>query len=152
MERAPSLAESLFGRRAEPEVWQDREVRFDLGPAELQCRRGEEVLDYLDCVEDTKGNNGEPGELTFTNLRLMWVCTRSRRTSISVGLDCITQITVKPAASRLRGNVSALYLLTRHGTQRFEFIFTALEAGGGGPELLAVAQVRPRPRPQGRAW
>jgi hypothetical protein len=47
MERAPSLAESLFGRRAEPEVWQDREVRFDLGPAELQCRRGEEVLDYL---------------------------------------------------------------------------------------------------------
>lgn len=39
------------------------------------------------------------------------------------------------------GNVSALFLLTRHGSMRYEFIFTALEAGCGGPELLAVVQV-----------
>jgi hypothetical protein len=40
----PSLAESLFGKKAD-EVWQDREVRFDVAGAQLQCRRGEEVLD-----------------------------------------------------------------------------------------------------------
>ncbi|KAI8470367.1 MAG: Bardet-Biedl syndrome 5 protein [Monoraphidium minutum] len=139
MEKAPSLAETLFGRRGpDPEVWQDREVRFDLAPADLACRRGEDVLDYMEHVEDTKGNNGEPGELTVTNLRITWVCRRNRRTSISVGLDCITQISVRPAASRLRGDVSALYLLTRHGSQRYEFVFTALDPGAGGPELLAV--------------
>lgn len=56
-------------------------------------------------VEDTKGNNGEPGELTITNLRFTWVCRRNRRTNISVGLDCIVQISVKPAASRLKGGL-----------------------------------------------
>jgi hypothetical protein len=40
----PSLAEALFGKKAN-EVWQDREVRFDVAAAQLQCRRGEEVLD-----------------------------------------------------------------------------------------------------------
>lgn len=39
-----SLAEALFGKKAD-EVWQDREVRFDVAPAQLQCRRGEEVLE-----------------------------------------------------------------------------------------------------------
>lgn len=38
------------------------------------------------------------------------------------------------------GNVSALYILTRHQAQRFEFIFTALAPDSGGPELLAVVQ------------
>jgi hypothetical protein len=54
-------------------------------------------------VEDTKGNNGEAGEMTVTSLRVVWVCRRARRTNISIGLDTITQISVKPAASRLRG-------------------------------------------------
>lgn len=37
---------SLFGRVPE-EVWQDREIRFDAPPAQLQPRRGEEVLETL---------------------------------------------------------------------------------------------------------
>jgi hypothetical protein len=40
----PSLTEALFGKKPD-EVWQDREVRFDVAAAQLQCRRGEEVLD-----------------------------------------------------------------------------------------------------------
>ncbi len=42
-------------------VWQDREVRFDSPPAEMQCRKGEVVIDSINSVEDTKGNNGEKG-------------------------------------------------------------------------------------------
>jgi hypothetical protein len=59
MERAASLTETLFGRPPPPEVWQDREVRFDLAPAELACRRGEEVLDFL--VGETLGGGGFEG-------------------------------------------------------------------------------------------
>ncbi|GBF88644.1 hypothetical protein Rsub_01543 [Raphidocelis subcapitata] len=135
--------EALFGARRGPEapdVWQDREIRFDAPAGDLACRRGEVVLDYMEGVEDTKGNNGERGELTVTNLRIVWVCAAARRTNISIGLDCLSQIAVRPAASRLRGSVSALYLLTRHGSQRYEFVFTALAPGSGGPELLAVVQ------------
>jgi Bardet-Biedl syndrome 5 protein len=54
-------------------------------------------------VEDTKGNNGERGDLLLTNLRLLWVSKRQRRTNISVGYGCITSIVVKDASSRLKG-------------------------------------------------
>jgi Bardet-Biedl syndrome 5 protein len=56
-----------------------------------------------DNVEDTKGNNGDFGELTMTNLRITWVSKQQRRTNISLGLNCITSVTVKMVASRLRG-------------------------------------------------
>lgn len=42
-------------------VWQDRELRFDNLPTALQCRKGEVVIDSINAVEDTKGNNGERG-------------------------------------------------------------------------------------------
>lgn len=42
-------------------VWQDREVLFDLPSAQMQCRKGEVVIDSINSVEDTKGNNGERG-------------------------------------------------------------------------------------------
>lgn len=49
METSPSLAETLFGRKPDGhgEIWQDREIRFDVARGELACRRGEEVLDYM---------------------------------------------------------------------------------------------------------
>lgn len=53
--------------KADEIVWQDREVRFDSPPAEMQCRKGEVVIDSINSVEDTKGNNGERG-----------VCVRER--------------------------------------------------------------------------
>uniref|UniRef100_A0A383W0W7 BBSome complex member BBS5 PH domain-containing protein n=1 Tax=Tetradesmus obliquus TaxID=3088 RepID=A0A383W0W7_TETOB len=98
----PSLAEALFGKKAD-EVWQDREVRFDVAPAQLQCRRGEEVLENFDPVEDTKGNNGEAGRLTLTNLRLTWRSSKQARTSITMGLDAISSLAVRPVSSRLKG-------------------------------------------------
>ena len=55
-----------------PAIWQDREIRFDSNPADLQCRAGEKVIDKIKQVEDTKGNNGERGSLLITNLRLIW--------------------------------------------------------------------------------
>ena len=50
--------------KADEIVWQDREVRFDSPPAEMQCRKGEVVIDSINSVEDTKGNNGERGMCT----------------------------------------------------------------------------------------
>jgi hypothetical protein len=165
----PRLSEALFGKKADDAVWQDREIRFDLAPQELQCRRGELPLKSLvrrppsldkrsavpkdqdsrgrraqEChraagrpralgpaqcrrppqpgstapgltrasaplawpqeeVEDTKGNNGERGDLLLTSLRLLWVSQRQRRTNISIGYNCITSIVVKEASSRLKG-------------------------------------------------
>ena len=54
-------------------------------------------------MEDTKGNNGEQGELKVTNLRLVWVSKKNRRTNISIGLCCVVSILVKTAQSRLKG-------------------------------------------------
>lgn len=56
-------------------------------------------------MEDTKGNNGEAGELLVTNLRVVWSRRGLKRTNISIGLDCITHIAVKPAASRIKGGL-----------------------------------------------
>jgi len=38
--------EGIFGQRPD-DVWQDREIRFDVSAAEQQCRRGENLLDLL---------------------------------------------------------------------------------------------------------
>ncbi len=65
-----------------------------------------------DPVEDTKGNNGDQGELHATNLRLMWVSKKSKRTNISIGYNCVTAINVKEANSRLKGLLDPV---ARHG-------------------------------------
>lgn len=49
----------------------------------LELRRGEIKIDSINSVEDTKGNNGERGSLSITNLRLMWVAHRHSRTNLS---------------------------------------------------------------------
>lgn len=56
-----------------------------------------------DPVEDTKGNNGDAGELLLTNLRLIWRSKSKQRTNISIGYNNITSLAVKPASSRLKG-------------------------------------------------
>ena len=43
------------------------------------------VIDSLEPVEDTKGNNGESGTLQVTNLRMIWMATENFRTNLSVG-------------------------------------------------------------------
>lgn len=107
-------------------IWQDREIRFDVSIADLNLRRGEFLIDSMDSVEDTKGNNGERGELVITNLRIMWWSHKSRRTNLCVGYSSVISINIRSASSRLRGNTQALYVLTKFNGSRFEFIFTNL--------------------------
>lgn len=53
--------------------WRVRECRFDRSVAEtINFRLGEVVIDSLNDVEDTKGNNGQSGRLIVTNLRVIW--------------------------------------------------------------------------------
>jgi len=110
-------------------LWEDRDVRFDLCKLNMCLRNGEKVIDKLDSIEDTKGNNGERGRLIITNLRLLWHSHSMPKINLSVGYNCVISITTKQAQSRLRGVTEALYVLTKSGTTRFEFIFTNLVPG-----------------------
>jgi len=106
--------------------WQDREIRFDISGDEYGLRKGEIVIDTLDQVEDTKGNNGERGMLMVTNVRLLWHCSRDPRVNLSIGFNCVTNVTIHNASSRLRGTTQALYVNTKFNNSRFEFVFTYL--------------------------
>eukprot|EP01062_Namystynia_karyoxenos_P072241 TRINITY_DN6822_c0_g1_i1.p1 TRINITY_DN6822_c0_g1~~TRINITY_DN6822_c0_g1_i1.p1 ORF type:complete len:375 (+),score=164.30 TRINITY_DN6822_c0_g1_i1:89-1126(+) len=110
-------------------IWQDREIRFDIPAAEFQERRGEYKIDVIDSIEDTKGNNGETGQLRVTNLRIIWFCSKNVRVNLSIGYNCIISITIHTANSRIRGPTQALYVLTKFNSSRFEFIFTNLVKG-----------------------
>ena len=95
----------LLGKPAEEEgVWQDREIRFDTTPSLLNVRPGEVMIDSIDSVEDTKGNNGEKGSLAITNLRLIWTCARNSRINLSIGYNAVLSVNIRTANSRLRGN------------------------------------------------
>jgi Bardet-Biedl syndrome 5 protein len=101
-------------------------------------RRGEVIIDSLDSVEDTKGNNGESGTLQVTNLRLMWMAASNFRTNLSVGYGSVVNIQIRTAQSRLKGNCEALYVLTKYNGARFEFIFTNLVRHS--PRLFTTVQ------------
>ena len=79
----PSLIGALTGagtkkqQQEEDGIWQDRDIRFDTQLSQLAIRSGEVQIDSINQVEDTKGNNGEKGSLAITNLRLIWICSRS---------------------------------------------------------------------------
>ncbi|CEG39573.1 ap-2 complex subunit [Plasmopara halstedii] len=83
--------------RAVPEAvtWQDREIRFDISGAALHLRKGETLVDAINSVEDTKGNNGERGSLEITNLRLLWASHKSVRTNLSIGYNCIQSLKIQ---------------------------------------------------------
>ena len=128
-------------------VWQDREIRFDTPTAHLQNRKGEAVIDSINSVEDTKGNNGERGSLVVTNLRIMWISHKNSRTNLSIGFNTVVSINIRKAKSKLRGATQALYIMTKFGGSRFEFIFTSLVQHS--PRLFTTVQAvlrRTRPR------
>ena len=83
-----------------PPVWQDREIRFDTPLKNLQPRKGEVVIDSINSVEDTKGNNGERGKLFVTNLRLIWESHKNPKTNLSIGFNTAVSINIKTARSR----------------------------------------------------
>ncbi|KAF6205793.1 hypothetical protein GE061_019967 [Apolygus lucorum] len=60
-----------------------------------RMRPGEKIIDKLDFVEDTKGNNGDKGRLIVTNLRIIWHSLSIIRISLSIGFNCIVSATTK---------------------------------------------------------
>ena len=131
------------------EIWQDREIRFDVPRDQLGCSKGEFEIDSINSVEDTKGNNGKRGFLVVTNLRVIWAQHKRPRTNLSIGFNCITSINIKTVRSKLRGNVQGLYVMTkvpkpkgppakRPRFTRFEFIFTSLVRKS--PRLFTTVQ------------
>lgn len=118
--------------------WHDKEIRFDIKVEQLVLRRGEFVIDSMSSIEDTKGNNGESGEMRITNLRLIWVSTANYKTNLSIGYGSVININIRTANSRLRGTTQALYVLTKFNGSRFEFIFTNLVRDS--PRLFTTVQ------------
>nr|XP_060634695.1 Bardet-Biedl syndrome 5 protein isoform X2 [Anolis sagrei ordinatus] len=116
-------------------LWEDRDVRFDISPQQMKMRPGEVLIDCLDPIEDTKGNNGEKGRLLVTNLRIIWHSIVLPRVNLSVGYNCFVNTTTRTANSKLRGQTEALYILTKCNNTRFEFIFTNVVPGS--PRLFA---------------
>ena len=103
--------------------WHDREIRFDVKLESLELRRGEVIIDSLEPVEDTKGNNGASGMLQVTNLRMIWMATTDVKTNLSVGYGSVVNIHTRTAQSRLKGNCEALYVLARY--KRSEWVIRA---------------------------
>ena len=118
-------------------IWQDREIRFDSKPNLLACRKGEKIIDSINSVEDTKGNNGERGSLIVTNLRILWVAHANSKINLSIGLSTIISVNIRKAKSKLRGHTQALCVLAKY-TSRFEFIFTSLVKNS--PRLFTTVQ------------
>ncbi|KAG3274653.1 Bardet-Biedl syndrome 5 protein isoform X3 [Marmota monax] len=110
-------------------LWEDRDVRFDVSSQQMKTRPGEVLIDCLDSIEDTKGNNGDRGRLLVTNLRIIWHSLALPRVNLSIGYNCILNITTRTANSKLRGQTEALFILTKCNSTRFEFIFTNLVPG-----------------------
>lgn len=117
-------------------LWEDRDVRFDITILQMMTRPGEVLIDRLESVEDTKGNNGDRGKLLVTNLRIIWHSQAMPRVNLSIGYNCVLSVNVKTAVSKLRGQTEALYVLTKCNNTRFEFIFTSLVPGS--PRLFST--------------
>lgn len=117
-------------------LWEDRDVRFDISHQQMRMRPGETLIDKLESVEDTKGNNGDRGKMLVTNLRIIWHSQSMPRVNLSIGYNCVLNVNVKTAISKLRGQTEALYVLTKCNNTRFEFIFTSLIPGS--PRLFST--------------
>lgn len=79
---------------------------------------GEVVIETFDRVEDTKGNSGDEGRLTVSNLRLLWQSRSKPRINLSVGLSCITSIANRTLHNKLRGKYEALHIMTKVKTRK----------------------------------
>ena len=118
-------------------IWQDREFRFDSNPKLLSCRPGEKIIDSINSVEDTKGNNGERGSLIVTNLRIQWIAHNNSKINLSIGLNSIVSVNIRKAKSKLRGTTQALCVIAKFNS-RYEFIFTSLVKNS--PRLFTTVQ------------
>ncbi|XP_055345505.1 Bardet-Biedl syndrome 5 protein homolog isoform X2 [Paramacrobiotus metropolitanus] len=127
---------ALPGNGLRDMLWQDKDVRLDCSKEQLRLRNGEILLEKLDSIEDTKANTGERGTLYVTNLRLIWISLQLTRVNISLGYNCISNVSVRTTISKMRGSVESLYIYAKCSTARFEFIFSSLIPGSA--KLYAV--------------
>ncbi|KAI1721256.1 bardet-Biedl syndrome 5 protein [Ditylenchus destructor] len=100
----------MLGRKrdvaASDGIWQDRDVLFDLDTRLLRLSNGEFIVERIENVEDTKGNNGDRGV---------------------IGYNTITGITTKIAKSKIRGQAESLYIMSKGlSATKFEFVFTCI--------------------------
>uniref|UniRef100_A0AC34FCK3 Bardet-Biedl syndrome 5 protein n=1 Tax=Panagrolaimus sp. ES5 TaxID=591445 RepID=A0AC34FCK3_9BILA len=107
-------------------TWQDREIFFDMDQKQTKLIPGEHLVEKIEGVEDTKGNNGDRGTLRITNLRLLWHANAMPRINLTIGLNCVTGATTRMAKSKLKGRCESLYLMARNQSTRFEFVFTCV--------------------------
>jgi Bardet-Biedl syndrome 5 protein len=87
-------------------VWYDREIHFDMNMQKMALYNGEQIVDSMNDVEDTKGNNGDRGCMIITNLRLIWFCDKDKYINLSIGYDCIVDMEVKDVQSILKGGTT----------------------------------------------
>lgn len=118
-------------------VWQDRDIKFDSKHSLLSCRSNEIIIDSINSVEDTKGNNGERGSLIVTNLRLIWVSHVNSKINLSIGFNTVLSMSIKKAKSKLRGHTQALCVMAKQNS-RYEFVFTSLVKNS--PRLFTTSQ------------
>lgn len=146
-------------------VWQDRDIKFDSKNELLACRSSEVIIDSINSVEDTKGNNGERGSLIITNLRIIWASHVNAKINLSkriyfyygtvaccmflnqhssvssyligIGYNTIISMTIKKAKSKLRGTTQALCVMAKQSS-RYEFLFTSLVKNS--PRLFTTVQ------------
>jgi Bardet-Biedl syndrome 5 protein len=121
-------------------IWQDRDVRFDSKAPQLELRKGEVAIETLEDVEDTKGNCGDRGVLVSTNLRLMWISAKKKRTNLSIGLSTVVNVRLATKSTTLTGPVDSVVVMTKYQTSNFEFIFSAAAVGGPGVNVFARLQ------------
>lgn len=119
-------------------IWHDREVRFDVAKSQIALRNGEQVFDTIHDVEDTKGNNGDIGTLIFTNLRLIWYCRDNLKINLSVGYECILSSDIRNTSSKVAGETKALAIKCKFNSNRFEFVFNAINSSSLSPELFKI--------------
>lgn len=121
------------------ELWQDNELRFDTSSSQLALRSGEVEIDRLEMVEDTKANTGDKGNLSVTNLRIIWRSNNRMRTNLSIGYKTISKLnTMHIANSKLLGTSQCLQLMTKDNGSDYEFVFTHLNKLS--PRLFTTAQ------------
>ena len=92
----------------------------------MQLTNGEVEIATLDSVEDSVRIKGQRGRMTLTNLRVMWQCYKHYKRNISIGLDCISSVSIKKATSKTKGTTRALFLNVRYRNSTLRFILTSL--------------------------
>ena len=85
---------------------EDAHIFFDMKPSGMNLRSGEQQIDTVNRVEDTKGNTGVTGVLVVTNLRLMWYSTKSAKTNLSIGFGCVDAVSVRTVELRRTSNAT----------------------------------------------